>query len=125
MIFILRDELKECIPITAITKTFPCFHKNKTAPVQPKQFPLKLGHAINVHIYQGSTLENIRGDLDHTSKNGEPNTAKINQVPMYTKVSCAKSRDKFYLLNFESEYIRENIAALQKTSQNGKGSIFF
>ena len=29
-----RNELKECVPITAITKTFPYSHKNKTVTVQ-------------------------------------------------------------------------------------------
>lgn len=30
---ILRSKLKECVPITAITETFPYFHKNKTVTV--------------------------------------------------------------------------------------------
>ena len=44
----LRDELKECVPITAITKTFPYSHKNKIITVQWKQSPLELCHAFTV-----------------------------------------------------------------------------
>ena len=52
----LRGELKECVPIRAIVKTFP-FTKGKTnVTVQRKQFPGILGHAITVHKSQGSTL---------------------------------------------------------------------
>ena len=86
--------MKECGPITAITKTFPCFHKNKTVTVQQKKFPLKLRHVINVHNSQGSTLENVRGNLDHKLKNDEPNTFESNEGAMCTIVSCAKSRDE-------------------------------
>ena len=53
---ILRDKLKECAPIKAITKTFQYSDKNETVAVQGKQFPLKLGHVITVHNYQGFTL---------------------------------------------------------------------
>ena len=53
----LQNELKECVPITALTKRFP-FKKGKTTVmVERKQFPAILGHAITVHKSQGSTLD--------------------------------------------------------------------
>lgn len=64
---LLRDELKECIPTAAITKTFSYSYKNKTVTVQWKQFPLKLGH--DMHKCQGSTLEYMKGYFDCTSEN--------------------------------------------------------
>ena len=37
-----REELRCCVPITALVKTFPYSYKNRTITVQRKQFPLKL-----------------------------------------------------------------------------------
>ena len=52
----LRDELKECVPISAVVKQFP-FTKGKTMiNVQRKQYPGILGHAITVHKSQGRLL---------------------------------------------------------------------
>ena len=55
-----RNELKECVPITAITKTFPYFRNDKTATVQWKQCLRKLGDATTVHNTQGSTVKHMR-----------------------------------------------------------------
>ena len=110
----LRGELKHCVPITAITKTFPYSHKRKTITVQRKQFPLKLAHAITVHNSQGATLEYMKGDFDRTSKTGKPNAVPINPGSMYTILSRAKSRDKLQLVNFEAEHIKVNILALHE-----------
>ena len=52
----LRGELKECVPITAITKRFPLKKGKSTVFAEQKQFPLILDHAITVHKSQGSTL---------------------------------------------------------------------
>ena len=43
---LLRDEVKDCVPITAITKTFPYSHSNETVTVLQKPSPSKLGHVI-------------------------------------------------------------------------------
>ena len=94
---VLRDELKECVPTKATTRTFHYSHKNKTVTVQLKQFPPKLGHSITMHSSQGSTLEYIEGDLDCTSTNG--NAVKINLEPIYTILLSAKNRDTFQLVN--------------------------
>lgn len=48
--------------------------KNKTVTTHQKQIPLKLEHAITMHNFQGSTLEYMKGDFDHTSKSGKPNS---------------------------------------------------
>ena len=48
---LLRNELKECVPITVITKTFPYSHMNKTVTAHRKQIPLKLERAITMHSY--------------------------------------------------------------------------
>ena len=45
----LRCELKECVPITAITKRFPLKKEKSTVIAERKQFQLILGHAITVH----------------------------------------------------------------------------
>ena len=45
----LRGELKECVPIAAITKRFPLKKEKSTVIAERKQFQLILGHAITVH----------------------------------------------------------------------------
>ena len=53
----LRNELKECVPLTA----------KFTAIAERKQFSLILGHAITVHKSQGSTLNYMKGDLSRST----------------------------------------------------------
>ena len=107
--------MKECVPITAVTKTFPYFHKNETVTGQQKQFPLKLGQAITVHNFQGSTLEYTKIHFHCLSKNGKSSTAvPINLGVMYAIPSCAKIRLKLKFVNFESEHIEVNTGALKE-----------
>ena len=72
----LRDVYKHCVPITAVTATFPYRYGSKTITVQRKQFPLILAHAMTIHKSQGSTLEYMLGDLDGTTEKG-PNCASV------------------------------------------------
>ena len=72
-----------------------------------------MGHAVTGHNSQGSTLEFMKRDFDCTSKNSEPDTVPINQGAMYTILSCAKSRDKVQVVNFELEHIKVNTNASQ------------
>ena len=84
--------------ITAITKTFPYSHQHKTVTVQRKEFQLKLGHAIAVHISEASSVEYMERDFDRASKNDKPSTVPIDQGDMYTIRSCAKRRNKLFRL---------------------------
>ena len=111
---ILRDELKEYVPIKAITKTFYCSHKYKTVTVQLKQLPTKLGYAITMHNSPGSALGYIEADFGCISKNGKPNAVPINLGAMCTILLCVKNRDTFQLVNFKTEHIKVNTAALQE-----------
>ena len=92
---ILRDELKEYVPIKAITKTFYCSHKYKTVTVQLKQLPTKLGYAITMNNSPGSALGYIEADFGCISKNGKPNAVPINLGAMCTILLCVKNRDTF------------------------------
>ena len=92
--------------------------------VQWKHFSLKLGYAITVHNFQGSTCEHMKGDFDCTSKNGKPNTVPINQGAMYTICSCAKSRDKLKLVNFELGHSKGNTAVLQEILRIRQEALF-
>ena len=59
----LRNELKECVPVTVRTKKFPLKKDKITVIAERKQFPLILGHAVTDHKSQGSTLNYMKGDL--------------------------------------------------------------
>ena len=108
----LRGELKECVPITARTKRFPLKKGKSTVFAERKQFPLILDHAIIVHKSQGSTLPYMQGDLNWSSGNktatGKNDQQPISQGQFYTLLSCAKSRNKVLLVNFEPEDIKVN-----------------
>ena len=88
----LRDELKECVPISATTKPFPFSTGKTTINVQRKQFPAILGHAITVHKSQGSTLEYMKGDLDRStgkiSNSGKEFKTPIGPGILYIAFSC-------------------------------------
>ena len=94
--------MKESVPITAMTKTFPNSHKNKTVTAHRVQIPLKLEHTITMHNSQSSTLEYMKRNFDRRSKNGKLNTVSINQGAIYMILSRFKSRDgELQLVNFE------------------------
>ena len=126
----LCDELKECVPISAVVKQFP-FTKGKTMiNVQRKQYPGILGHAITVHKSQGSTLEYMKGDLDRTTQNKSAYKKKsaykipICQGQLYTLLSRAKCREKVQLLNFEPDHIKVNKPALEEMNRMRNESTF-
>ena len=103
----LRNELKECVSITARTKKFPLKKCKITVIAERKQFPLILGHAITVHKSQGSTLNYIKGGSSRSTgmktATGKTYQQPISQGQFYTLLSRPKSRDKILLLNFVPE----------------------
>ena len=108
----LRNELKDCLPITAITK----------------KFPFKKGHAITVHMSQGSTLNYIKGELSRSTckktATGKTYQQPISQGRFYTLLSHAKRRDKVLLLNFDPEQIKVNESALEEMVRMRQESFF-
>ena len=124
----LRGELKECVPISATSKSFPFTKGKTTITAQRKQFPAILGHAITVHKSQGSTLEYMKGDLDRTtgkqSQTGKEYKVPICQGQLYTLLSRAKSRDKLQLLKFEPGHIKVNVPALEEMDRMREESVF-
>ena len=114
----LRDESKECVPITARTKRFPLMKGKSTLIAKRKQILLILGHAIMVHKSQGSTLAYMQDDLNRFTGNkivtGKNYQQPISQCQFYTLLSRAKSRDKVLLLNFEPEDMKANESALEE-----------
>ena len=124
----LRNELKECVPITAITKKFPLTKGKSTVVAERKQFPLILGHAITIHKSQGSTLDYMKGDINRSTgkktKTGKEYQQPVSQGQFYTLLSRAKSRDKVLLLNFEPEHIKVNRPALEEMERMREESLF-
>ena len=124
----LQNELKECVPITARTNKFPLKKGKITVIAERKQFPLMLGHAITVHKSQGSTLNYMKGDLSRSTgkktATGKTYQQPISQGQFYTFLSCAKSRDKVLLLNFDPEQIKVNESALEEMVRMRQESVF-
>ena len=124
----LRNELKECVPVTVRTKKFPLKKDKITVIAERKQFPLILGHAITVHKFQGSTLNYMKGDLSRSTgkktATGKTYQQPISQGQFYTLLSRAKSRDKVLLLNFDPEQIKVNESALEGMVRMRQESVF-
>ena len=83
-----------------------------------------VGHAITMQNSQVSTLEFIKGDFNHTSKNGKSNTLPINRGAFYTMHLHAKSRDKLKLVYFVSIRFKVNTAALQEIFRMREEALF-
>ena len=75
----LRGKLKECVPITAETKSFPYIYRKKTVCMERKQYLLVIAYAITIHKSQGSTLEFIVSNLNCATGKG-PSAASVNRV---------------------------------------------
>lgn len=83
-----------------------------------------VGHAVTMQNSQVSTLEFIKGDFNHTSKNGKSNTLPINRGAFYTMHLHAKSRDKLKLAYFVSIRFKVNTAALQEILRMREEALF-
>ena len=124
----LRNELKECVLITARTKKSP-FKKGKiTFIAERKQFPLILDHAITVHKSQGSILNYMKGDVSRSTgkktATGKTYQQPISQGQLYTLLSRVTCRDKVLLLNFDPELIKVNESALAEMVRMRQESVF-
>ena len=124
----LRNELKECVPVTARTKKFPLKMDKITVIAERKQFPLILGHAITVHEFQGSTLNYMKGDLSRSTgkktATGKTYQQPISQGQLYTLLPRATCRDKVLLLNSDPELIKVNESALAEMVRMRQESVF-
>ena len=56
----------------------------------------------------------MKGDFHWAYKKGKQNIVPIKQGAIYIIFSHAKNRDKHKFVNFESEHINKNTAALQE-----------
>ena len=124
----LRNELKECVLITARTKKSP-FKKGKiTFIAERKQFPLILDHAITVHKSQGSILNYMKGDVSRSTgkktATGKTYQQPISQGQFYTLISHVESCDKVLLLNFDPKKIKVNKSALEEMVRMRQESVF-
>ncbi len=108
---LLRDaELKQCVPIKAITRGFGVKRGIKTVDVQRKQYPFIIAHAGTVHKAQGQTLNYMKGDLDTST--GKTRPCPVAPGLFYTMLSRAKSRSGVKLLNFTPDKIKVNQKAV-------------
>ena len=114
----IRGELKECVPASAITKVFPFMTNNTKINFQRKQDPAILGHAITIHKSQGSILYYMKSDLNQSTRkyfqSGEEFRAPIGPGLFYIFFSWAKAQNKVQLLNFQPEQIKVNESALKE-----------
>ena len=119
-----RGELKECVPINAMPKTFPYSRGKTMITVERTQFPGILAHSITVHKSQGSTLEYMIGDQDRTTKNKGNYKVPIWEGLFYTLLSRGRRRDRIKLLNFEPDHIKVNSSALEEIERMRKEAAF-
>ena len=113
----LWGELKEYTNYCQ-NKEFLLKRGNNTVIAERKQFPLIFSHAITAHKSQGSTLDYMQGNLNwSTGKKtavGKSYQQRMSQGQFYILLYCAKSRNKFLLLNFDVDDIKVNESTLEK-----------
>ena len=70
----------------------------------------------------------MKGDLGQSTGKktvtGKTNERPISQGQLYTLLSLAKSRHKFFLLNFDSEQIKVNKSTLEEMVRMRQESVF-
>ena len=100
---------KGLVPIRAVTAPFSISERASSILVERKQFPGTLAWGITVHKAQGSTFEQMIGDMTLSEK-------KSNTMPgqIYTMLSRAKEMKGLKLKSFQADKIKVNSSALQE-----------
>ena len=88
------------VPIRPISVTFALTEKSSAIQVERTQFPGTLAWGVTVHKSQGSTFEEMVGDM--TTPGGRTNTMP---GQIYTMLSRAKSMKALRLCSFDSDKI--------------------
>lgn len=103
--------LKLCTPIKAMTVKF-FMYKQCHVPVERLMYPGVLAYGITCHKAQGSTYNFLVADLT------KPSTMKsVQPGQAYTMISRATSRAGIKLVNFSSDKLSINRAALQEITR--------
>jgi ATP-dependent DNA helicase PIF1 len=104
-----KSKYKGLVPIQPVAATFSISEKSSSILVERVQFPGTLAWGITVHKAQGSTFEEIVGDM--TTPNDKNNTMP---GQIYTMLSRAKSMTGLKLRYFHTDKTRINVSALNE-----------
>jgi ATP-dependent exoDNAse (exonuclease V) alpha subunit len=113
-----KSKYKDLVPIKAITAGFSISDKSSSLQVERTQYPGTLAWGITVHKSQGSTFEQMIGDM--TTPAGKTNTMP---GQIYTMLSRAKSMTGLKLCAFDPKKIKVNETALQEMERLTKSSL--
>jgi len=113
-----KSRYKNLVPIKAITAGFSITDKSSSVQVERTQFPGTLAWGITVHKSQGSTFEQMIGDM--TTPTGNTNTMP---GQIYTMLSRSKSMKGLKLCAFDSKKIKVNETALQEMERLKKNNL--
>ena len=104
-----NSKYKNTVPIKAVTETFSLPGKAKNINVERTQFPGTLAWGITVHKAQGSTYENMIGDM----------TSKCPSKPgqTYTMISRVKTINGLKLIGFDQSKIKVNKNAVAEMTR--------
>ncbi|KAK3100749.1 hypothetical protein FSP39_024640 [Pinctada imbricata] len=97
------------VPIRPISVTFALTEKSAAIQVERTQFPGTLAWGVTVHKSQGSTFEQMVGDM--TTPGGRTNTMP---GQIYTMLSRAKPMKGLRLCSFDPDKIKINSSALSE-----------
>ena len=100
---------KNLVPIKAVSAAFSITEKSTSIQVERTQFPGTLAWGITVHKSQGSTFEQMVGDM--TTPDGKTNTMP---GQIYTMLSRAKSMEGLKLCAFHANKIKVNESTLRE-----------